>query len=85
MALIVGKAPSSVKVRGSKKGTVSEWPVINGDFRALVELSKGTNKIEFEAGSHKKKITLTYEPRSTRLRVTPVYVICTGHDGYFQV
>lgn len=63
----------------------SEWPIIAGQFRVLVDLARGPNKLELEAGGHKRRLVLIYEPRTTRLRVTPVYVICAGHDGYFQV
>lgn len=88
LALVRGRAPigcSYIRVRGNRKSQTSEWPVIGGDFRLLVELQRGVNKFELEAGGFKKKFSLTYEPRATRLRVTPVYVICAGHDGYFQV
>ncbi|XP_077271234.1 uncharacterized protein LOC143902320 isoform X1 [Temnothorax americanus] len=86
LALIRGRAPalcSYITVRGHKNVT-SEWPIIAGQFRVLVDLARGPNKIELEAGGHKRRLVLIYEPRTTRLRVTPVYVICAGHDGYFQ-
>lgn len=89
LALVRGKAPVSctyIRVRGClHRNQVSEWPVINGDFRLLIELQRGSNRLELEAGGFKRKLSLIYEPRPTRLRVTPVYVICDGHDGYFQV
>lgn len=87
LALIRGRAPalcSYITVRGHKNVT-SEWPIIAGQFRVLVDLARGPNKLELEAGGHKRRLILIYEPRTTRLRVTPVYVICAGHDGYFQV
>lgn len=87
LALIRGRAPalcSYITVRGYKNVT-SEWPIIAGQFRVLVDLARGSNKLELEAGGHKRRFILMYEPRTTRLRVTPVYVICAGHDGYFQV
>ncbi|XP_033220824.1 putative zinc metalloproteinase C607.06c isoform X2 [Belonocnema kinseyi] len=86
LALLRGRAPVScsyITVRG-RKNTNTEWPIINGEFRILVELVRGTNELELEAGGAKTRFTLVHEPRTTRLRVTPVYVICSGHDGYFQ-
>ncbi|KAI4500940.1 hypothetical protein M0802_004151 [Mischocyttarus mexicanus] len=86
LALIRGRAPlacSYITVR-AQKNVISEWPVIGGEFRVLVDLARGSNKLELEAGGHKKRLTLLHEPRTTRLRVTPVYVVCAGHDGYFQ-
>lgn len=87
LALIRGRAPalcSYITVRGYKNVT-SEWPIVAGQFRVLVDLARGPNKLELEAGGHRRRFILIYEPRTTRLRVTPVYVICAGHDGYFQV
>lgn len=87
LALIRGLAPVScsyIIIRGRKNVNV-EWPIVNGEFRVLVELARGVNELELEAGGTKTKFTLIHEPRTTRLRVTPVYVICSGHNGYFQV
>ncbi|KAL2723429.1 putative zinc metalloproteinase YIL108W [Vespula maculifrons] len=86
LALIRGRTPLAcnyITVRAQKNVT-SEWPVVGGEFRALVDLTRGSNKLELEAGGHKRRLTLLHEPRTTRLRVTPVYVVCAGHDGYFQ-
>ncbi|XP_051153727.1 uncharacterized protein LOC127276994 isoform X2 [Leptopilina boulardi] len=86
LVLIRGYVPvscSSIMIRG-RKSTNTEWPIRNGEFRVLVELTRGVNELELEAGVIKTKFTLIHESRTTRLRVTPVYVICSSHDGYFQ-
>ncbi|KAG7188515.1 hypothetical protein KM043_008149 [Ampulex compressa] len=86
LALIRGRAPAAcgyIVVRGHKN-TTTEWPIVGGEFRALVDLARGPNKLELEAGGYKRRFVLIHEPRTTSLRVTPVYVICSGHDGYFQ-
>ncbi|KAK9302731.1 hypothetical protein QLX08_005351 [Tetragonisca angustula] len=86
LALIRGHASIAytfITVRNEKNQS-SEWPIVSGEFRAIVELSRGPNKLELEVAGQKKGLVLIYEPRTTRLRVTPVYVICAGHDGYFQ-
>lgn len=63
----------------------SEWIIYNGEFKALIELRKGENIIDFEyTGQQRKTLLLDYTPRRTNLRVTPVYIICQGHDGFFQ-
>ncbi|XP_034945938.1 uncharacterized protein [Chelonus insularis] len=49
-----------------------------------VDLVRGINKLELEANGIIKRLILIHEPRSTTFRVAPVYVICAGHDGYFQ-
>lgn len=88
LALVRGRAPlgcTYVRLRGGHRSQQSEWPVVAGEFRLLIELQRGPNRLELEAGGFRRKLHLVYEPRSTRLRVTPVYVICAGHDGYFQV
>ncbi|XP_024945724.1 putative zinc metalloproteinase YIL108W isoform X3 [Cephus cinctus] len=86
MALLRGRVPqgcSHIIVR-AHKNSVSEWPIVSGEFRALVDLARGLNKLDLEAGGTRRRFILIHEPRPTRLRVTPVYVICSGHDGYFQ-
>lgn len=64
----------------------SHWDVINGEFKVLVELNRGGNEIEFEYenGQQHRTLLLEYAPRKTNLRVTPVYIVCQGHDGGFQ-
>ncbi|XP_043797798.1 uncharacterized protein LOC122717624 [Apis laboriosa] len=86
LALIRGRAPMAcnfITVRNQENQS-SEWPIVSGEFRAIVELTRGPNKLEFETAGQRKGLVLIHEPRTTRLRVTPVYVICSGHDGYFQ-
>ncbi|KAK0179217.1 hypothetical protein PV327_008030 [Microctonus hyperodae] len=86
LVLIRGRAPilcSCINIRGNKN-IVTQWPIIAGEFRILVDLICGENILELDAGGVKKQLTLLHEPRITRLRVTPIYVICDGHDGYFQ-
>ncbi|XP_016919976.2 uncharacterized protein LOC108002675 [Apis cerana] len=86
LALIRGRAPIAcnfITVRNQENQS-SEWPIVSGEFRAIVELTRGPNKLEFETAGQRKGLVLIHEPRTTRLRVTPVYVICSGHDGYFQ-
>lgn len=87
LALVRGHAPAVcnfVTVRNQRNHSSSEWPIVAGEFRAVVELMRGPNKLEIEAAGERKKLVVIHEPRTTRLRVTPVYVICSGHDGYFQ-
>ncbi|KAH0567513.1 putative zinc metalloproteinase YIL108W [Cotesia glomerata] len=93
LVLIQGQAPScctKINIRSQqhhnlKSGLVTEWPIIAGEFRILVDLARGINKLQLEtANGIKKQLTLIHEPKKSRLRVTPIYVICAGHDGYFQ-
>ncbi|KPJ01788.1 Putative zinc metalloproteinase YIL108W [Papilio xuthus] len=63
----------------------SQWDVYNREFKVLVELKKGDNVIDLEyAERHHKTLFLNYTPRKTNLRVTPLYIVCQGHDGCFQ-
>ena len=64
--------------------SATEWPVINCEFKCLVSLLLETNVLILEFGSIQFKLTVEYRPRRTVLRVTPVYIICQGHDGLFQ-
>jgi hypothetical protein len=76
---------SYIKVQTANKNQASKWPIINGNFHILMELQRGCNKFELETRDFKRKLYLSYKPRQTKLRVTPIYIICAGHDGYFQV
>ncbi|XP_041976932.1 putative zinc metalloproteinase YIL108W isoform X2 [Aricia agestis] len=63
----------------------SNWDVFNREFKILLDLKRGDNVIELEYVKQKtKSFRLTYNPRKTNLKVTPVYIICQGHDGCFQ-
>lgn len=63
----------------------SEWNIYNGEFKVIIELNRGENTILLQyAEQQRKTIILDYTPRKTNLRVTPVYIICQGHDGCFQ-
>lgn len=86
LALIRGRVPAGctrVTVNSSRNVTL-EWPVVGGEFRALVELHRGENAVELESNGLKSRLALRHEPRQTRMRVTPIYVICSGHNGRFQ-
>jgi hypothetical protein len=64
--------------------TTTEWPLVNSDFKCLVSLLLGRNILVLEYCGIELKMSLEYRPRRTTLRVTPVYIICHGHDGLFQ-
>lgn len=53
-------------------------------FKILVELNEGINVIELIYCCESVRLELTYQPRSTKYTVTPLYVICKGHNGLFQ-
>ncbi|KAI5636310.1 putative peptidase family domain-containing protein [Phthorimaea operculella] len=73
----------TVKNNGTQK--TSQWNVHNGEFKVLVELQRGENVIELEYTEQQHRtLLLDYTPRKTNLRVTPVYIVCQGHDGCFQ-
>lgn len=72
-------------IKNNKTKSESFWDVYNREFKVLTELEKGDNVIDLEFTSlHKTNLLLRYDPRKTNLRVTPVYIICQGHDGCFQ-
>ncbi|CAH2210403.1 jg17296, partial [Pararge aegeria aegeria] len=63
----------------------SQWDVYNREFKTIIELKRGENVIDLHyLDQQRKTIILHYEPRRTNFRVTPLYIICQGHDGCFQ-
>jgi len=57
------------------EGKVQNWPVVDGNFKVLLYLDEGTNKIELEFESANLELQLCFEPRETRFLVTPVYIV----------
>lgn len=64
--------------------STTEWPVVNSEFKCLVSLLLERNYLILEYCGIQLKLSVEYQPRRTMLRVTPVYIICLGHDGLFQ-
>ncbi len=92
LALLVGQvtpplAQASIVVIGHKEGGHPEslvWPVFNGHYKALVQLQPGLNQIQLQFYDETLEFLLHYKvPKLTRF-VRPIYLIATGHDGYFQ-
>lgn len=64
--------------------STTEWPVVNSEFKCLVSLLLERNFLILEYCGNQLKLNVQYQPRRTIFRVTPVYIICQGHDGQFQ-
>lgn len=64
--------------------STTEWPVVSCEFKCLVNLLLERNVLILEYCGLQSKLIVEYQPRRTVLRVTPVYIICLGHDGLFQ-
>ncbi|KAJ8917690.1 hypothetical protein NQ315_005137 [Exocentrus adspersus] len=58
--------------------------VIDNKFKFLVELQRGKNQINIKFCCETMGITLEYFSIKSENSVIPLYVICEGHDGYFQ-
>ena len=70
-------------INGSLIST-TEWPVVNSEFKCIASLNLDRNLLILEYYGMQHKLSIIYQPRRTTLRVTPVYIICQGHDGLFQ-
>jgi Putative peptidase family len=57
------------------EGKVQKWPVVEGNFKILLMLDEGVNKIELEFESASHELELSFEPREGKYTVTPVYII----------
>lgn len=64
--------------------STSEWPVQNSEFKALVDLACGKNHLTFQYGEVTLNLTVNFRKRKSAFHVSPVYIICKGHDGRFQ-
>ncbi|XP_030746639.1 putative zinc metalloproteinase YIL108W [Sitophilus oryzae] len=53
-------------------------------FKVLLELDEGRNEFWLTYGCRSRSIILSYSPLKSDYQVTPLYVICEGHNGKFQ-
>ncbi len=60
------------------------WPVLNGQFKALVQLVPGKNNIQFKYYESILQFTLFYKLPDFTKFIRPVYIVCEDDDGLFQ-
>ncbi|MBN9501624.1 MAG: hypothetical protein BGO01_15880 [Armatimonadetes bacterium 55-13] len=78
LVLLKGSASgSTIKVNGL------EFPVVDGKYRALVELKPGKNDVKLLAGSSVGAIKLAYKPATTKYRVEPIWLVSKDGDGSY--
>ena len=69
----------------SSFGSSQSWPVVNGQYKALVLLEKGRNDIRLEAAGHSaKQLRINYQPKKRGDTVRMVYVVASDGDDRFQ-
>lgn len=73
-----------VKLQSNNGERNFKSPIKDHQFKTLVELDLGQNRISLQTTGSDLLITCYYEPRKTDNIVLPLYVICDGHDGRFQ-
>ncbi|XP_063238481.1 uncharacterized protein LOC134539997 [Bacillus rossius redtenbacheri] len=62
----------------------TEWPVVDYQFKCVVNLNRGANEIILKYVNVQQICKLEFKPRRTAYRVMPVYIICRGHNGRFH-
>jgi hypothetical protein len=60
------------------------FKLVDGKFKALVELKSLQNSITLKYCCSIITLDINYSPRATFFSVLPLYIICEGHDGKFQ-
>ncbi|XP_014276271.1 uncharacterized protein [Halyomorpha halys] len=68
----------------SSLGTLVTWPVYNGQFKCLAQLTPGLNEVKLTYESALKSLFINFEVHDTDQCVVPVYFIPKDHDGRFQ-
>ncbi|XP_013379649.1 putative zinc metalloproteinase C607.06c [Lingula anatina] len=68
------------------QGKVISWPVLGGQFKALVQLQEGINKIKFKSCTNQDTLsyTLIYKCPNFAKFVRPIYIRCCDDNGCFQ-
>ena len=74
----------SVTVLNLKSGSSNTWPVYNGQFKVLVQLEPGENKIELRYFDEKFIFVLFYIVPEFLYFVRPIYIKCCDDSGKFQ-
>ncbi|KAK6625505.1 hypothetical protein RUM43_005804 [Polyplax serrata] len=70
--------------KDSNEEDVTSWPVVNGNFKCLANLTIGKNEFELEFERCRLRLNLEFKSKKISYHVLPVYIICEGHDGRFQ-
>ena len=68
----------------SRECACTQWPVIDGAFKAFVKLVVGENVINIKYQNETLTLKLFREVPNIPYFVRPVYIICSDDDGYFQ-
>ncbi|KAL1377521.1 hypothetical protein pipiens_016207 [Culex pipiens pipiens] len=55
-----------------------------GQFKVLLRLKEGENRVTLTYCSRELELNLFFEESENPHRITPLYIICDGHDGCFQ-
>lgn len=86
LLLIKGAAGGGADcIRVSGGGESRSWDVVEGRYKAMVQLDSGLNRIRLEAeGDGPRDFTVYYEPKRGGEYVRLVYVIAADSDGRFQ-
>ncbi|CAH1801671.1 unnamed protein product [Owenia fusiformis] len=60
------------------------WPIVEGLFKAFVELRPGLNHVLLEYADSTLTLDLTYKQIKFNKFVLPIYIICSDDEGHFQ-
>lgn len=63
---------------------ITEWSVLDSQFKCIAVLHQGNNRFVLEYCGTTIDYSISYIPRNSQYCVTPLYIICDGHDGKFQ-
>lgn len=86
LLLIRGTVYETASLITASKGTdVRSWPVVNGKYKVLVLLQKGTNHISLVTDSGATtQLTITWDQKPADLFVRMVYAVASDGDKTFQ-
>ncbi|XP_019562667.1 uncharacterized protein LOC109430995 [Aedes albopictus] len=55
-----------------------------GQFKVIFRLKHGENRVSIAYCHHATEVHLFYEATGNPYSITPLYIICSGHDGRYQ-
>lgn len=76
---------TSISIRNiTSDKPMTEWPVMNGHYKGMVQLQLGNNLVALNDGFTERVFPMTYEERSDRANYRAVYYLASDSTGEFQ-
>jgi hypothetical protein len=84
LVLLKGSASANDLVVGLRWSEMNRFPVVDGKFRALVELKPGENMVLLHTGRQTVRFRLDYRPMKTPYVVRAIYAVAADEEPSYD-